>query len=397
MKIDFFSPKKYLWPYNALVFNLYKLRKGRNPKLWVFGAWEGRKYDDNARALFEYLHQNHRNVARYVWLACNEQVILQVRSLGYEAYLADSDEGKNIQKEAGVAIYTNGLMDFGLHPKVGGALIVSLWHGVGFKKTYNEKYHGIKLLIKTMMDKIFSWTYRNMTVAPSQYVIKQFSGIFGLNQSHHFAITGQPRNDIFKKHLSKKTILSKVDIDYTKNIILYMPTYCSNGLPETSMADIIQNLYDSKELQTVLKKTGSIFVAKLHPLTKHINIRNRDNFVILDNLAVESTQSLMAVSDILITDYSSCIVDFALQKKPVIFYTPDHEEFIAKSEPIYDEFFEICKTNNSSTPKDLAKKIENPSMRAVDAINNLYEDKSIEGTCYSENVYNVIINNLRWR
>lgn len=176
-----------------------------------------------------------------------------------------------------------------------------------------------------------------------------------------------------------------------------MPTYRSNGLPETSMADIIQNLYDSKELQTVLKKTGSIFVAKLHPLTKHINIRNRDNFVILDNLAVESTQSLMAVSDILITDYSSCIVDFALQKKPVIFYTPDHEEFIAKSEPIYDEFFEICKTNNSSTPKDLAKKIENPSMRAVDAINNLYEDKSIEGTCYSENVYNVIINNLRWR
>lgn len=395
MKIDFFSPKKYLWPYNALVFNLYKLRKGRNPRLWVFGAWEGNKYDDNARALFEYLHQNHRNVARYVWLACNEQVVSQVRALGYEAYLADSDEGKNIQKKAGVAIYTNGLMDFGLHPKVGGALVVSLWHGVGFKKTYNEKYHGIKLLIKTMMDKIFSWTYRNLTVAPSKYVIKQFSGIFGLKQSHHFAITGQPRNDIFKMHLKKETILSKVDIDYTKNIILYMPTYRSNGLPETAMADIIEILYHSKDLQIALEKTASIFVAKLHPLTKHVNIPNRSDFVILDNMAVESTQSLMAVSDMLITDYSSCIVDFALQKKPVIFYTPDHEEFISKSEPIYDEFFEICKTNNSSTPKELAEKIENPSLGAVEAINNLYEDKSIAGTCYSENVYNAIINSLR--
>ena len=92
----------------------------------------------------------------------------------------------------------------------------------------------------------------------------------------------------------------------------------------------------------------------------------------------------------LITDYSSCIMDYALLDRPVAFYMPDHEQFMKLSEPLYDEFFDLCRFDNCSTPEQLASLILNPSKAAVNAINELFEDSSIKGTCYCENVYNAI-------
>ena len=394
MKIDWKNPKKYLWPLNAITFNMYRLIPSRNDKLWIFGAWEGRKYDDNSRALFEYVNEKYRDEIRCVWLTSEPRVVDAVRTLGYEAYLSESPDGRKLQKKAGVAIYTNGVMDFGLHPKIAGALIVSLWHGVGFKKTYNEKYHGLKLLVKRIMDMFFSWTYRDVTLGTSKYVLGQFKSTFGLKDDSKMEITGQPRNDVFKKNLQKNVVLKKLNIDFSKKVILYMPTYRSNGLPKDSMEKIILGLYDNQIFRQTLQKEGCAFIAKLHPLCGKIPIENKDDFLILNSDDVDSVQSLLAVCDVLITDYSSCVVDFALQEKPVIFYTPDHEQFITHSEPLFDEYYKIYSKNNCSTPENLAEKIKNPSLEAVDTINDLFEDSQIKGSCYSENVYNSIVKYL---
>ena len=44
---------------------------------------------------------------------------------------------------------------------------------------------------------------------------------------------------------------------------------------------------------------------------------------------------LMAVSDVLITDYSSCAGDFALLKRPVILYQSDRDEYIQMDRTFY--------------------------------------------------------------
>ena len=394
MKIEWTNPKKYLWPLNVLTFNFYRLLPFRDKKIWIFGAWEGRKYDDNTKALFEYVNEKYGSDIRCVWLTNEQKTVNIIKSLGYEAYTSESPVGKKMQKKAGVAIYTNGVMDFGLHPKIAGALIVSLWHGVGFKKTYNEKYHGLKLIVKKTMDIFFSWTYRNVTFGTSQYVLEQFRRTFGLKKNAHMAITGQPRNDIFKKNLRKNDILQKLKIDFSKRIILYMPTYRSNGMPHDSMNRIVQELYDNETLRNTIQKENFIFIAKLHPLCSSISVKRQEDFLILNSTDVDSVQELLAVSDILVTDYSSCIVDFALQEKPVIFYTPDHEQFVLHSEPLFDEYYEIRSKNNCSTPEELSHKLEAPSLAAVDTINKLFEAPQIKGTCYSENVYQAIIKYL---
>lgn len=391
------NPRKTTLPLNILLFNWDKMVRRRNKRQWVFGGREGHQYDDNARYLFEYVNKTHPEI-KTAWLCQDEELAQRIRCYGYNAYTFSSKEGKAFAKKAGVAIYSHGLIDFGIFPRVGGATIVSLWHGAGFKKVYNSTYTGFALYLKKMLDKFFSWTCRDITTTTSEFCNREFADCFGLviNKDKMF-VTGQPRNDVFKSNLKKTEVLKKVaGVDASKRIVLYMPTYRMSTLGKDRMANIVKDLYYSKSIDEVLNKTNSILIAKLHPLTPHIDVANRDNFIILDYGAVKDNQALMGIGDIMITDYSSTCVDFALLNRPVIFYLPDHEEFIEKSEPLYDEFFKICRNTNCNSPEDLAKLIENPSLDATNAINDVFEDTSIAGTIYSENVYKVVAKEINF-
>lgn len=394
MRIDWKSPKKVSWIVNALLFNLCRLIPGRDINLWVFGGREGNQYDDNSRYLFEYVNTYYSDKIHAVWLTKKEETVELIRKKGFEAYIFNSNEGRRVERKAGVAIYSHALIDFGLFPLVGGAFIVSLWHGVGFKKCYNDKYSGWSLWIKKMMDYFFSWTHRDLTIVTSEYVKKQFAGIFGLGPNARIIIAGQPRNDIFKHNLRKEAVLKKIVVDYDRRIVIYMPTYRGKAMGADAMKKIVSNLYHNKTLDEVLTQKKSILIVKLHPLTPHIDLPNRDNFIIVDYGAVESNQELLGVSDVLITDFSSCCVDFALLGRPVIFYTPDKNEFIKNSEPIYEELLPIFDLNRCETPDELAEKIAHPSNAALDKLNEVFEDESIKNTCYSENVYRAIMNEI---
>lgn len=378
----------------GIVFRLCKLFCRRDPKLWVFGSLTGKKYDDNAKYLFEYVNQSHSGEVKAVWLAANDFVVDEVKKAGGEAYTFKSDEGRHFARKAGVAIYTHALDDFGLWPQVGGAKLVFLGHGVGFKKTYNAKRTGMKLLMKTFLDKYFSWIQRDITIATSKYNQVQRKNIAGLKDISQIYITGQPRNDLFKRNVNRVPVLQRLGIDSSKKIILYMPTYRRPVSGKDTMVDIIKDLYNNKQLNKVLDEGKYVFVAKLHPQTAHIDLKPRGNFKVLDYKAVQANQELLAMGDILITDYSSCCVDFALLNRPVIFYVPDKDWFVKHSEPVCDEFYGISEKNQCKTVNDLAVKIEHPSLESTNAINELFEDPSLKGTCYCENVYKIICSAL---
>ena len=44
----------------------------KKKKLWVFGAWNGKKYGDNSKYLFEYINLNGTEI-RPIWLTQNKQ------------------------------------------------------------------------------------------------------------------------------------------------------------------------------------------------------------------------------------------------------------------------------------------------------------------------------------
>lgn len=52
--------------------------------------------------------------------------------------------------------------------------------------------------------------------------------------------------------------------------------------------------------------------------------------------AYPDMQDLLCAADFLITDYSSCMHDFSLMKKPVFLYVPDYIEYMKERGFYYD-------------------------------------------------------------
>ena len=105
---------------------------------------------------------------------------------------------------------------------------------------------------------------------------------------------------------------------------------------------------------------------------------------------MENNQELLGAGDMLVTDYSGGFIDFALLNRPIIFYVPDEEIFLRCSEDMDKKFFDISNLNKAKTPETLAKLISSPTIVVCESTNKMWVDESIKGSCYSENVYNVI-------
>lgn len=136
---------------------------------------------------------------------------------------------------------------------------------------------------------------------------------------------GNPRNDILFKHSGK--IESKIreyfNIPVDIKILLYAPTFRDNH---------DQNVYniDYKRLKDTLDKCYSnswVVLSRLHPnMIMEQNILPEYDWL-KDATLYPDMQELLAVADILITDYSSSIFDFLITGRPAFIYAPDKQYY----------------------------------------------------------------------
>ncbi|WP_233711016.1 CDP-glycerol glycerophosphotransferase family protein [Lederbergia citrisecunda] len=150
---------------------------------------------------------------------------------------------------------------------------------------------------------------------------------------------GTPRNDFLlnQKVNLKRNVLNLLNIPSDYKIILYAPTF-RNHKDHT-----IYELEFEKIIRTVENTFGGkwICLVKLHPhllsLSNNI-IRGKD---VLDVTNYDDIQELLSVSDILISDYSSLMFDFAMTRKPCFLYVPDYEEYTSKDRNLYFNVLEL--------------------------------------------------------
>ena len=135
---------------------------------------------------------------------------------------------------------------------------------------------------------------------------------------------GYPRNDILVNNKDKDFIdgiKSKFNIPKDKKVILYAPTWRDNeyyGSGEYKFATEM----DFDEMKESLSD-DYVLIVKYHYLVKDpIDWKKYDDFIIECD-AKWDIQELYLVSDILITDYSSVMFDYALLRRPMIFFAYD--------------------------------------------------------------------------
>ncbi len=155
-------------------------------------------------------------------------------------------------------------------------------------------------------------------------------------------LQGYPRNAVFFDENARNEIKEKYNLHECKTI-LYMPTWRGNasGVEDIDVFDNMETLAES------LGNEYKIFV-KLHPaMVGSDRVLTNINYAPTD---CEIYEFLNGV-DILITDYSSVMFDFANTGKPIILYQYDKESYF-NSRGAYTEVLE-------KLPFDVAQNLEN--------------------------------------
>ena len=78
----------------------------RNPNLWVFGAWFGEKYTDNAKDLFEYITQNEKKIDA-IWITRSKSVYKKLNEQNIKCYMNSSLRGIFICLKAKFYIFSS--------------------------------------------------------------------------------------------------------------------------------------------------------------------------------------------------------------------------------------------------------------------------------------------------
>ena len=202
--------------------------------------------------------------------------------------------------------------------------LVQVWHaGEGFKSVGYSRFgkDGSPHPGESVHKK-----YDYVTVG-SKKLIHVYEEVFGI-EKEAFLPTGMARLDDFldqeKIMQFKKDFYQEYPKLRNKKIILFAPTFRGTGQKEAYYD------YDMLDLKQIYDFCGDeyVFLAKVHPfVTEKIQIPEKYQDRILDFAEYPNINDLYYVTDVLITDYSSNYYEYALLKKPVLFYTYDREKY----------------------------------------------------------------------
>ena len=223
-------------------------------------------------------------------------------------------------------------------------IYIQAWHGgIGAKKVEKDAINSLSKEYVEYAQKDAAMT--DYMVASSTWQKDVFKRSFWYNGD--FIELGWPEYDVFLKKSDNKKIRSKYrklfNISNDKKILLYCPTFRDDenldcyDLDFNKIMDVLSKK-DKKEWVTLIK---------LHP-----NISNKADYFkysekIINASFVKDMNELEVFSDVMITDYSSTMFDFAMMKKTCYIYANDYDEYVKNRDfnlPYKDMPFPFAKT-----------------------------------------------------
>ena len=325
------------WSHRLIAAGIYMISCliPKNKNIWVFGAWRGQLYADNAKYLFEYVTENKKDI-RPIWISQNTEVVNEVRSRGDEAYLFNSIKGIVMSMRASAVFETEGNQDV-IGYAIGNSKIIQLWHGMSVKRLDSmDRMEGGK---KTFYSKIVSGKRENIYyMVSSEECRKQFKEVFHTDDEH-IKITGFPRNDTFISK-PKNTFMENFRKEYPGcKIIIYMPTHRNFGQGNKLVNTIDALKYVNDRLK--VNNIYMIYKPHFHEMKNFLKYENElSNIIIASDAKIFSdVYSYLYDCDLLISDYSSVMNDFVCADKPVISFPYDLKDYSTADMGLY-EFYE---------------------------------------------------------
>lgn len=312
----------------------------RDPNLWVFGEWFGNRCCDNCLYLANYVANNHPRI-KAVWI-CKKNADTSLLDPAVTRVEMDSEEATQALRHAGVAVMNQGFVDFsdttgGLD--CAGALTVNLWHGVPWKKIGMDSQSGNSALRGLYAKMVCRMQTSELYLALSDEFARILQGAYFV-PADRVILAGYPRNSLFYDEkalaLGREKVLNALRENgktaENVKIITYMPTFRD----KTEQVFSFTQLKDDPRFQALLEKHNAVVVQKAHFVSDQRNGgggESEDPRIL--NLNGLSAQELMAGTDLLVTDYSSCFFDFLMTDRPIIHYLYDYAYYSDEDRGLY--------------------------------------------------------------
>jgi CDP-glycerol glycerophosphotransferase len=215
--------------------------------------------------------------------------------------------------------------------KVSGQVYLQTWHGTPLKRLVRDIEAGkvSAQYLSTMRKETAAWDY---LISPSAYATKCFESAFGFPIKGGNGKTlevGYPRNDRLSASAEERVavrnrVRKQLGVKSAQTqLVLYAPTWRDTNRNAVGTLQTVNHI----DAATKMPK-GFQLMFRGHSMTLDAH-NSKTAKGAIDVTDYPDITELYLAADVLITDYSSVMFDFAVTGKPMIFLTPDIEKYVA--------------------------------------------------------------------
>lgn len=214
--------------------------------------------------------------------------------------------------------------------------LYSTWHGTPLKKIGRDQKN------LTVIDNKCKNT---IMILGDNHTVKIMKNL--LYNRIECKLIGCPRNDIlYSDNDNKNEIKEKIDLPLNKKIILFAPTFRS-GTGEKNKDIARSGINQINEMNfdllfsTLNKRFNGdwVLVCRFHYHVANLinweEIEKKYNGTIINGNKSDDMSEYLACADILVSDLSSCLLDFMVTNRPAFSYFPDYDYYANEERGLY--------------------------------------------------------------
>jgi CDP-glycerol glycerophosphotransferase len=242
------------------------------------------------------------------------------------------------------------------------ATYLQTWHGTPLKRIH----HDVRPVREGWLDNadrdIARW---DLLLSPNPPSTERLAHAFGFRGPVHE--TGYPRNDVLnspEQDEVRARVRADLGIPDGTTAVLYAPTWRDDLVFDRTGGRDFELPID---LRAFTERLGEdhVLLLRLHSMVSG-RLTPEPGVPVIDVSDHPQSADLYLAADLLVTDYSSAMFDFAITGKPMVFYTYDLEHYRDDLRGFYFDLAEIAPGPLVRTSTELIQAIADADIRAAE-------------------------------
>jgi CDP-glycerol glycerophosphotransferase len=296
----------------------------------LYDVFEGKDYSDSPKAIHQELLRRRPDL-EHLWVVRDHRAVTPP---GTRAVVLESAEWYEAYARSR---YIVGNTHFPRWiTKRPGQTIVQTWHGTPLKRIgfdFDNDWFADTDYLQALEREGRQW---RLLLSPNRFSTPIFERAF--RYSGEILESGYPRNDVLladDRELLAARVREQLGIPAGKKVVLYAPTWREDRLRHVGGHQLDLHL----DLELLQRELGEDHVVLVRPHAHVVDeVPGVGNGFVWDVGSYPDIADLYLVADVLITDYSSVMFDFAVTGRPILFFTYDLDHYRDTLRGFYFDF-----------------------------------------------------------